>query len=177
MFIFRQRELILGYISWASAFTLHDIILWWHGGGVDSTLTWFETQSHTVRNPVFGFPATKTCMFRSIGDSKCHVIVFVAPTFFVLSMAFSMDMFRSSKAARTFSYSPRCWEKYSSQPRHPKKKKEENILWVKAVGQGCGCFVEAALVWHLGHTASRGLITELVTVSNMLPSLSWENVK
>lgn len=95
---------------------------------MDSTLTWFETQSHTVRNPVFGFPATKTCMFRSIGDSKCHVIVFVAPTFFVLSMAFSMDMFRSSKAARTFSYSPRCWEKYSSQPRHPKKRKKRKIF-------------------------------------------------
>lgn len=47
-------------------------------------------------------------------------------TFFVLSMAFSMDKFRSSKAARTFSYSQRCWEKYSSQrtakKRKPKKK-------------------------------------------------------
>lgn len=35
------------------------------------------------------------------------------PTFLVLSMALRMDMFRSSRAPRTFSYSPRCWEKYS----------------------------------------------------------------
>lgn len=34
-------------------------------------------------------------------------------TFFVLSIAFSMVMFKSSKTDRTFSYSPKCWEKYS----------------------------------------------------------------
>lgn len=37
-------------------------------------------------------------------------------TFLVLSIAFRMDKFRSSKAARTFSYSPRCSEKYSIKP-------------------------------------------------------------
>lgn len=35
-------------------------------------------------------------------------------TFLVLSIAFNIETFKSSKAARTFSYSPRCWEKYST---------------------------------------------------------------
>lgn len=34
-------------------------------------------------------------------------------TFLVLSIAFNIETFKSSKAARTFSYSPRCWEKYA----------------------------------------------------------------
>lgn len=34
-------------------------------------------------------------------------------TFFVLFIAFRMERFRSSSAASTFSYSPKCWEKYS----------------------------------------------------------------
>lgn len=84
-------------------------------------------------------------------------------TFLVLSIAFSMDKFRSSKAARTFSYSPRCWEKYSSQQKDRKTKR--SILWVKQLRQGCGCSIEAALVWHLSHTASRGL--------SMWPHLMW----
>lgn len=38
-------------------------------------------------------------------------------TFFVLSIAFSIVMFKSSKTERTFSYSPRCCEKYSERRR------------------------------------------------------------
>lgn len=61
-----------------------------------------------------------------------------------------------------------------------KKKKEEEeeaFLWAEQARQGRGCFVEAALVWHLSHTACRGLITEHVTTSCTAPFLRWENVK
>lgn len=33
--------------------------------------------------------------------------------------------------------------------------KKRSILWAEWLGQGCGCFVEAAWVWHFSHTACR----------------------
>lgn len=85
---------------------------------------------------------------------KCQLLMttvkayFAPPTFLVLSMAFRIDMLRSSKAARTFSYSPRCWEKYSGR----NIGRRRSWTWIR----GCGCFVEAASGWHLSHTACRG---------------------
>lgn len=40
-------------------------------------------------------------------------------TFFVLSIAFSTVIFKSSKTDRTFPYSPKCREKYSKRRREP----------------------------------------------------------
>lgn len=34
-----------------------------------------------------------------------------------------------------------------------RKTKAKSILWVRQLGQGCRCFVEEALVWHLTRTA------------------------
>lgn len=65
--------------------------------------------SHSWLLPVLVYPATPST------DIESECIHFLPLTFLVLSIALSMDMFRSSKAARTFSYSPRCWEKYSGE--------------------------------------------------------------
>lgn len=89
-----------------------------------------------------------------ITDNESGCMHFAPLTFFVLSMALRIDMFRSSKAARTFSYSPRCWEKYSGGVKN--RKKQKMILWAKQARRSCGCFFQAASGWRLSRSASKG---------------------
>lgn len=65
-------------------------------------------------------------------DSCCLLCL----TFFVLSIAFSMDILSSSRAARTFSYSPRCCEKYSTEQEENRDKGRNGKEFLGPLGFG-----------------------------------------